>query len=139
MNLKLSFVFTVFFVFVSVAQNGNPNDYLSAQFHKERREALRAKLPQNSVVVFFSNPIRNRANDVDFIFHQDPDFYYLTGYKEPNAVLVVFSNNQQTKDGKSYHELLYVQEKNPRAEQWTGVRLGTEGAKKELGFEKAFN
>ncbi|SHL84968.1 aminopeptidase P N-terminal domain-containing protein [Flavobacterium xanthum] len=139
MNLKLSFVFTVFFVCVSIAQNGNPNDYLSAQFHKERREALRAKMPQNSVAVFFSNPIRNRANDVDFIYHQDPDFYYLTGYKEPNSVLVVFSNNKTNTDGKSFNELLYVQEKNPRAEQWTGVRLGTEGAKKELGFDNALN
>lgn len=139
MNLKLSFVFTIFFSCVSIAQNGNPNDYLSAQFHKERREALRAKMPQNSVAVFFGNPIRNRANDVDFIYHQDPDFYYLTGYKEPNSVLVVFSNNQTNKDGKSFNELLYVQEKNPRAEQWTGVRLGTEGAKKELGFDTALN
>ena len=139
MNLKLSFVFTVFFVCVTIAQNGNPNDYLSAQFHKERREALRAKMPENSVAVFFGNPIRNRANDVDFIYHQDPDFYYLTGYKEPNSVLVIFSNNQTNKEGKSFHELLYVQEKNPRAEQWTGVRLGTEGAKKELGFENALN
>ncbi|CAM4021056.1 aminopeptidase P N-terminal domain-containing protein [Flavobacterium sinopsychrotolerans] len=139
MNFKLSFVFTIFFVGVSIAQNGNPNDYLSAQFHKEKREALRAKMPNNSVAVFFSNPIRNRANDVDFIYHQDPDFYYLTGYKEPNSVLVIFSNNQTNKDGKSFHELLYVQEKNPREEQWTGVRLGTEGAKKELGFENAFN
>lgn len=139
MNLKLSVVFTVFFICVSMAQNGNPNDYLSAQFHKERREALRAKMPENSVAVFFGNPIRNRANDVDFIYHQDPDFYYLTGYKEPNCVLVIFSNNQTNKDGKSFNELLYVQEKNPRAEQWTGVRLGTEGAKKELGFENALN
>nr|WP_315163787.1 aminopeptidase P N-terminal domain-containing protein [uncultured Flavobacterium sp.] len=139
MNLKLSFVFTVLFVCAALAQNGNPTDYLSAQFHKERREALRAKMPQNSVAVFFGNPIRNRANDVDFIYHQDPDFYYLTGYKEPNSVLVIFSNNQTNKDGKSFNELLYVQEKNPRAEQWTGVRLGTEGAKKELGFENAFN
>ncbi|MGZ9677578.1 hypothetical protein [Flavobacterium sp. GNP001] len=61
MNLKLSFVFTVFFVCVSMAQNGNPNDYLSAQFHKERRAALRTKLPQNSVALFFSNPIRNQS------------------------------------------------------------------------------
>ncbi|MBP2282044.1 Xaa-Pro aminopeptidase [Flavobacterium sp. CG_23.5] len=138
MNFKYSFILTVLFVCAAIAQNGNPNDYLSAQFHKERREALRAKMPQNSVAVFFGNPIRNRANDVDFIYHQDPDFYYLTGYKEPNCVLVVFSNNQ-TKDGKTYNEMLYVQEKNPKAEQWTGVRLGTEGAKKELGFDNALN
>jgi Xaa-Pro aminopeptidase len=71
------------------------NDYLSAQFHKERR-ALRTKLPQNSVVCFFLQSIRNRANDVDFIFHQDPDFIII-GYKEPNAVLVVFSRQSTNK------------------------------------------
>jgi Xaa-Pro aminopeptidase len=56
----------------------------------------------------------------------------LTGYKEPNAVLVVFSNNQQTSDGK-YNNYYMFRRKN-RAEQWTGVRLGTEGAK-ELGLK----
>lgn len=138
MIFRLSFIFTVFFVCFSFAQKGNPNDYLSAQFHKERREALRAKMPKNSVAVFFGNPIRNRANDVDYVYHQDPDFYYLTGYKEPNSVLVVFADNQMA-DGKSFNELLYVQEKNPKEEQWTGIRLGTEGAKKDLGFEVALN
>ena len=139
MTFRLSFLLTVLFVCSSIAQNGTPTDYLSAQFHKDRREALRKKMPQNSVAVFFGNPVRNRANDVDYVYHQDPDFYYLTGYKEPNCVLVVFSNNQTNKDGKSYNEMLYVQEKNPKAEQWTGVRLGMEGAKKDLGFEVALN
>ncbi|MFV5689926.1 aminopeptidase P N-terminal domain-containing protein [Flavobacterium sp. ZT3R25] len=139
MTFRLSFILTVLFVCTSIAQNGTPNDYLSAQFHKERREALRKKMPNNSVAVFFGNPVRNRANDVDYVYHQDPDFYYLTGYKEPNCVLVIFSNNQTDKDGKNYNEILYVQEKNPKAEQWTGIRLGTEGAKKDLGFEVALN
>jgi len=138
MTFRLSFLLTILFVCSSIAQNGTPTDYLSAQFHKERREALRKKMPANSVAVFFGNAIRNRANDVDYVYHQDPDFYYLTGYKEPNCVLVIFSDNQN-KGGKSFNELLYVQEKNPKAEQWTGVRLGTEGAKKELGFENALN
>ena len=138
MTFRLSFFLTVLFVCSSIAQNGTPTNYLSAQFHKERREAFRKKMPINSVAVFFGNAVRNRANDVDYVYHQDPDFYYLTGYKEPNCVLVIFSENQ-TKGGKSYNEMLYVQEKNIKAEQWTGVRLGTEGAKKDLGFEVALN
>lgn len=139
MNFKLSIILTLVLVCTAIAQNGTPNDYLSAQFHKERREALRKKMPKNTVAVFFGNAIRNRANDVDFVYHQDPNFYYLTGYKEPNCVLVIFSDDQTNKEGKTYNELIYVQEKNPRAEQWTGIRLGTEGAKKNLGFENAFN
>jgi Xaa-Pro aminopeptidase len=138
MTFRLSFLLTVLFICSSIAQNGTPTDYLSAQFHKDRREALRKKMPNNSVAVFFGNAVRNRANDVDYVYHQDPDFYYLTGYKEPNCVLVIFSENQ-TKGGKSFNEMLYVQEKNIKAEQWTGVRLGTEGAKKDLGFEVALN
>jgi Xaa-Pro aminopeptidase len=116
-----------------------PTDYLSKEFHKNRRDALRSKMPANSVAVIFANPVRNRANDVDFVFHQDPNFYYLTGYREPNAVLVLFSENQTDKNGESYNEILYVQKRNARAEQWNGKRLGVEGAIGELGFSKAMN
>jgi Xaa-Pro aminopeptidase len=123
---------------VLLAQKGLPTDYLSSDFHKERREALRAKMPENSVAVFFANAVRNRANDVEYVYHQDPNFYYLTGYREPHAVLVIFSDMQES-DGKTYNELLYVQERNARAEMWTGYRLGVEGAKEKLGFEMAFN
>ena len=51
---------------------------LSSEFHKQRRVELRKKLPNNSVAVLFSSPIRNRANDVDYEYHPDPNFYYLT-------------------------------------------------------------
>lgn len=139
MKFKLSIIFTLALVYATIAQNENPTDHLSAQFHKERREALRKKMPKNSVAVFFGNAVRNRANDVDYVYHQDPNFYYLTGYNEPNCVLVLFSDNQTNKEGQSYNELLYVQEKNPNAEQWTGIRLGVDGAKKSLGFDNALN
>lgn len=139
MKLYRTLIVAIIFCVNMIAQEGIPQDYLSKEFHKSRRDALRAKMPPNSVAVFFANPVRNRANDVEYIYHQDPDFYYLTGYKEPHAVLVVFSENQTRPDGTSYNEILYVQEKNPQAEMWTGKRLGTEGAKEQLGFEMAFN
>lgn len=139
MKNLITFLSVFFIINASYSQNGVPTDYLSASFHKERREALRSIMPKNSVAVFFANPVRNRANDVDYVYHQDPNFYYLTGYKEPNAVLVIFSEDQQVYEGDKTNEILYVQEKNPQAEQWTGVRLGTEGAKNQLGFEMAFN
>lgn len=96
-------------------------------------------MPANTVAVFFANPIRNRANDVDYVYHQDPNFYYLTGYKEPHSVLVIFSEDHTDSLGNSYNELLYVQEKNPNAEMWTGRRLGVEGVKNQLGFTNAYN
>ena len=103
-------------------------------FHKSRREALRAKLPANSVAVVFANPTRNRANDVDYVYHQDPNFFYLTGWREPHAVLLLFSNSQFDALGQ-YNELIYLQERDPRAEQWNGYRLGLEGAK-AMGFDR---
>ncbi|MCV6628280.1 MAG: aminopeptidase P N-terminal domain-containing protein [Flavobacteriaceae bacterium] len=109
-------------------------DQLSTDFHKERRAAFRAKMPKNTIAVFFTNPVRNRANDVDYVYHPDPNFYYLTGYKEPNGVLIILSETQEN----GMDELLYVQERDPKAEQWNGKRLGVEGAKKQLQFEHVF-
>ncbi|MCX7549441.1 aminopeptidase P family protein [Xanthomarina sp. F2636L] len=120
------------------AQEGNPTDYLTTEFHKNRREAFRKKMPNNSVAVLFANPIRNRANDVNYIYHQDPNFYYLTGYKEPHAVLVIFSENQTNTEGIIYNEMLFVQGRNARMELYDGNRLGVEGAKNKLGFEMAY-
>ena len=130
----VAFLATSFSLFSQI-----PTDFLSKDFHKGRRDALRAKMPVNSVAVLFANPLRNRANDVDYVFHQDPNFYYLTGYREPNGVLVLFSDNQTDENGISYNEMLYVQERDARAEQWNGKRLGIEGAIEELGFQMAKN
>ena len=56
---------------------------LSLDFFKSKRDEFRKELPEASVAVLFSAPIRNRANDVNYVYHQDPSFYYLTGWKEP--------------------------------------------------------
>lgn len=135
---NLSFILGLLFISSSYAQQ-TPTDYLSADFHKGRRDAFRAEMPANSVAVLFANPVRNRANDVDYIYHQDPDFHYLTGYNEPHAVLLLFSEPQTAADGKVFNELIYVQQRNERAEQWNGRRLGVAGTQTKLGFEMAFN
>src|SRR5688572_1807854 len=72
---------------ITVEGTDYDKDLLPASFHKQRREALRSLMPDSSVAVFFANPIRNYSNDVDYEFHQDPNFYYLTGLNETNAVL----------------------------------------------------
>lgn len=123
-----------------LAQNSDlPQDFLSKDFHKERRQKLRESMPPNSVAVFFANPVRNRANDVDYVYHQDPDFFYLTGYREPDAVLLIFKTKQVAANGAGYDEILFVQPRNEFREMWTGRRLGEAGVKNVLGFEQAFN
>lgn len=114
-----------------------PPDYLLPAFHKERRQALRDKMPANSVAVFFSNPVRNRANDVNYVYHQDPNFYYLTGHREPHSVLLVFKEKQQF-DQELTHEIIFVRGHNALAELYDGPRLGKEGAPGELELGMAY-
>lgn len=108
------------------------DDFLPAEFHTERREALRNLLPDSSVAVFFSAPERLRANDVYYEYHQDPNFYYLSGYCEPNSMLVVFKESHVF-DGEEVDEVLFVQARNPFSEMWLGRRLGKEAGQEKLG------
>ena len=135
MNFKAIFISFLTLVVFSTSQKGSAQkSELSSDFHRERRLQLREKLPSNSVAVFFSSPIRNRANDVDFEYHPDPNFYYLTGWNEPHAVLLVYSVPQNDAQG-TYYEKLYVRERDARNEMWNGKRLGLEGAQK-MGFDR---
>src|SRR5215213_11452317 len=105
-------ILILLFVFSGNAQKDLPTDYLSKEFHKGRREAARALMPDNSVMVVFAAPTRTFSNDVEYFYHQNPDLYYFTGYKEPHAVLFLFKQDQKAADGSSYNELFFVQEKN---------------------------
>ena len=116
-----------------------PQDYLPASFHAGRRAALRDLMPENSVVVIFAYPTRNFSNDVDYLYHASPDMYYFSGYKEPHSVLLIFKNEQTDSTGNKYSEALFVQKRNPQQEQWTGKRLGFEGAKAKLGIPMSLN
>ncbi|WP_421763984.1 aminopeptidase P N-terminal domain-containing protein [Ekhidna sp.] len=123
---------------ISVSAQNEPDDFLTKEFHTERRALVREKMPDNSVAVFFANPVRNRANDVDYIYHQDPNFYYLTGYKEPHAVLMIFKEEQEGPDG-NFNEIIFIQPRNAMAEMWTGRRMGITGVKEKLAFNQVFN
>lgn len=111
------------------------NDLLPKTFHANRREAIRNLLGPRSCAVFFSNPEQRRANDTWFLYHQDPDFYYLTGLNEPDAVLIVFKEPQLFYDSIRSNELIFVQDRDPSKECWTGHILGKEGVMDKLGFK----
>jgi Xaa-Pro aminopeptidase len=136
-HFRLLFFFS-FLLVIAQAQQDLPADYLTPQFHKSRRDAARALMPENAVMVVFAAPTRNFSNDVDYNYHQNPDLYYFTGYKEPNAVLFLFKEPQTAADGSSYQELFFVQKKDARMEQWNGRRLGVEGVKEKLGLKHVY-
>lgn len=131
------FYFSTAYFFV-VAQEDLPTDYLPASFHKGRRDAARNLMPENSVMVVFAASEKTFANDVTYLYHQNPDLYYFTGYKEPHAVLLLFKEEQKAADGSTYNEAFFVQKKDPRSEQWTGRRLGVQGVKEKLGIQTVY-
>lgn len=114
-----------------------PNDFLTAAFHQAKREELRRIMPPNSVAVFFSNPVRSRSNDGFYKYHPDPNFYYLTGYQEPDAVLLIFKSNQNI-NNKEFNEVIFVRQHDALKELYDGARLGKEGARDKLKFKVAF-
>ncbi len=137
-RISISFSFLLLFL-TSKTQDNLPTDYLSKEFHAGRREALRQLMPDNSVVVVFAYPSRTFSNDVEYLYHPNPDMYYFSGYREPNSALLIFKELQKDPEGKEYKELLFVQKRNAQAEQWNGRRLGTEGARKNLGIALSLN
>lgn len=119
------------------AQSKGMSDKLTADFHKTRRDELRKIMPAKSVAVFFANPERNRSADGFYKYHPDPNFFYLTGLREPNAVLFVFKDMQNI-NNETFNELIFVRQHNALKELYDGARLGKEGARDQLKFKVAY-
>ncbi len=106
---------------------------ISQQEYAERRQRLMAQLPQNSIALIPSAKeiLRNGFDNV-FQFRQNSDFWYLTGYDEPDAVLVLIP-------GRTGGEVvLFNRPTDPKAEIWTGRRSGQLGACRDFGMQEAF-
>lgn len=127
-------IYYCFLFFIASVASMTAQQDISMEEYQARRFAFRAKLPENSVAVLFNAPIRNRANDVDYPYHPDPNFHYLTGWKEPHSALVLFKDPQKDSLG-SYTEMLYVREKNANEELWNGTIIGVDAAS-EWGIDR---
>jgi len=102
-------------------------------FNKEiyRNRRLKfARQMREGMAIIPTSPERTRNRDIPFPHRPDSYFSYLTGFKEPEAVLIIVA-------GKHPKSILFCREKNPREEVWTGRRFGPEGAEKIFGFHKA--
>src|SRR5579862_3992960 len=78
-----------------------------------------------------SAPVAVRSGDVEFIYRQDNDFYYLTGFAEPESVALFAPDTQEP-------FTLFVRARDKERETWTGRRAGIEGAIIEYGADKAY-
>lgn len=109
------------------------SEELSATFFAQNRERLRDTLADSSMVVLFSAPVRYRSNDIEYRYQQDPDFYYFTGIKAENAMLILFDGPTQI-EGKWYREILFIEERQEKKEMWTGTMLTEEDAQEVSGI-----
>ena len=109
-------------------------------FHKSRREKLNNILDDNSLLIILGASNVPRSYDDGYKFKQNKNFFYLTGFNEPNSALLLAPGGMDVHDEKSKKiiktkELLFVQKKDPLRETWVGRRLGFSNVKKELGIE----
>ena len=118
-------------------------DLIPGQVYKERREKLMQQIGNEAVAIFYANPERNRNADLEFPYAPNSDFYYLTGFREPNAILVLIpkgtaAQNPSDSTAKiTVREMLFVQKRDPTSEKWEGRRYGAAGAMKLRGLEYA--
>lgn len=96
-----------------------------------RRDQLMAKIGKGTAI-FRSAPTAVMHNDVEYTFRQDSDFFYLTGFNEPEAVGVLTPHHPE------HRFVLFVQPKEREKEVWTGYRCGVEGAKEQFGADEAY-
>jgi Xaa-Pro aminopeptidase len=99
-------------------------------FHRHNRECFMAQL-QGGVAIIPSAPEATYSHDVHYVYRQHSDFYYLTGFTEPNSVLVIAPGHKDP-------VTLFVMPRDLEKEIWNGFRHGTAGAEQTFGASKAY-
>lgn len=104
---------------------------ISQTEYRQRREQLMSKIGKGTAI-FRSAPLAVMHNDVEYNFRQESDFFYLTGFNEPEAVAVLAPHHEE------HRFVLFVQPKERDKEVWTGYLTGVEAAKEKFGADEAY-
>lgn len=105
---------------------------MTQEIYARRRAELVNQIGDNDIVIVPTSPVKSRNGDVEYQFRADSDFYYLSGFDEPEAVLVISPSRQRGQ------YVLFCREKDPLREMWDGRRSGLEGALDTYGANDAF-
>lgn len=105
---------------------------VSKQEYQTRRLTLARRLPPDSIALIPAATTCSRNADASYRFRQDSDMVYLTGFTEPDALLVITS-------GPTSHSVLFNRPRHPVEELWNGKRLGQDDAMAVLGVDEAFS
>lgn len=99
----------------------------------ERRTRVFTQMQPNSALLLFSEIEKRRNNDCSYPFRQDSYFWYLTGFNEPNAALLLLKTEQAEK------AIIFLRPRDPLLETWNGRRLGVERALQQLNVNEAYS
>lgn len=133
--MKIHLVSKLFLVISFFASSSFPQS--PAEWQRHRLECLRHLGPQ-SAAIFAAAEVYNRNGDVEHEYRQSSNFYYLSGCPEPESRLILSAAGIALPgDTARYHEILFVQPRDPRTEVWNGQRLGADGARTTLGIAAA--
>lgn len=99
--------------------------------YRRRRQRLMRSMGRGGVAVLPTAPVRVRNRDTEYPFRHDSDFCYLTGFREPEAVMVLAPGRPEGE------YILFCRERDPDMELWNGRRAGTEGARQHYGADQA--
>ncbi|MER3524992.1 MAG: Xaa-Pro aminopeptidase [Ignavibacteria bacterium] len=106
--------------------------HLDMQVFAERRDAFMRQLPPNSIAIFPCKPTYQRNLDVVYEYRQESTFYYLSGFEEPEAVLLLNPSSPQHKF------IMFVRKRDLQRETYDGPRAGIEGAMQTFGADTAY-
>jgi Xaa-Pro aminopeptidase len=101
------------------------------EFARRRRQLMRI-MGRGAIAILPAAPVRTRNNDVEYFYRPDSDFYYLTGFAEPESVAVLIPGRPQGE------YVLFVRDRDPAREAWDGARAGPDGAVRRYGADDAF-
>lgn len=99
----------------------------------ERRTRVFTQMQPNSALLLFSEIEKRRNNDCTYTFRQDSYFWYLTGFNEPNAALLLLKTEQAEK------AIIFLRPRDPLLETWNGRRLGVDRAPQQLNVNEAYS
>jgi Xaa-Pro aminopeptidase len=97
-----------------------------------RRAQLARIMGRDAIAILPAAAVQMRNNDVEYAYRQDSDFFYLTGFNEPEAVAVLMPGREQAE------YILFVRDRDPARETWDGRRAGPDGATHDYGADDAF-
>ena len=100
---------------------------------EERHTRVFTQMQPNSALLLFSEIEKRRNNDCTYPFRQDSYFWYLTGFNEPNAALLLLKTEQAEK------AIIFLRPRDPLLETWNGRRLGVERAPQQLNVNEAYS